>query len=60
MNEKWMIHENYLGAVIFGILAFGGILGVCIGNLMHLFTIIAGGLMSWTLWSEARQMIKHK
>ena len=43
MNEQWIIRENYVGSVIFGILALGGIFGVCAGNLIHLFTIIASG-----------------
>ena len=34
MNEQWIIRENYVGSVIFGILAFGGIFGVCAGNLI--------------------------
>ena len=33
MNEQWIIRENYVGSVIFGILALGGIFGVCAGNL---------------------------
>lgn len=36
MNEQWIIRENYVGSVIFGILALGGIFGVCAGNLIHL------------------------
>lgn len=59
MNEQGMIRENYVGSVIFGILAFGGIFGVCAGNLIHLFTIIASGSVSWALWHEAKQ-IKSK
>lgn len=58
MNEQWIIRENYAGSVIFGILAFGGIFGVCAGNLIHLFTIIASGSVSWALWYEAKQLAK--
>lgn len=55
-----MIRENYVGSVIFGILAFGGIFGVCAGNLIHLFTIIASGSVSWALWHEAKQIEKQQ
>jgi len=60
MNEQWIIRENYVGSVIFGILALGGIFGVCAGNLIHLFTIIASGSGSWGLWQEARQIEKRQ
>lgn len=59
MNEQWTIRENYVGSVIFGILAFGGIFGVCAGNLIHLFTIIASGSVGCALWHEARQIKKQ-
>ena len=59
MNEQWMIRENYVGSVIFGILALGGIFGVCAGNLIHLFTIIASGSVGCALWHEARQIKKQ-
>ena len=55
MNEQWIIRANYVGSVIFGILALGGIFGICAGNLIHLFTIIASGSVSWALWHEAKQ-----
>lgn len=58
MNEQWMIRENYVGSVIFGILALGGIFGVCEGNLTHLFTVIASGSVGCALWHEARQIKK--
>ena len=56
MNEQWIIRENYVGSV----LALGGIFGVCAGNLIHLFTIIASGSVSWALWQEARQIEKRQ
>lgn len=59
MNEQWIIRENYVGSVIFGILALGGIFGICAGNLIHLFTIIASGSVSWALWHEAKQIQKR-
>lgn len=59
MNEQWMIRENYVGSVIFGILALGGIFGVCAGNLIHLYTIVACSSVSWALWHEAKQIQKQ-
>ena len=51
MNNRWIIRENYVGAAIFGLLAFGGALGMCAGNTIHLLTTV-----SWVLWREAKQL----
>lgn len=58
MNEQWTIRENYVGSMIFGTLALGGIFGVCTGNLIHLITIIVSGAVSWALWHEAKRLTK--
>ena len=55
MNNRWIIRENYVGAAIFGLLAFGGALGMCAGNTIHLLTTVISGSVSWVLWREAKQ-----
>lgn len=46
MNNRWIIRENYVGAAIFGLLAFGGALGMCAGNTIHLLTTVISGSVS--------------
>lgn len=53
MNDLQQIWEDRLGAFIFGLLALGGIYGVCLGAWFHLFTVCVCVLVSWALWSEA-------
>lgn len=49
MNNRWIIRENYVGAAIFGLLAFGGALGMCAGNTIHLLTTVISGSVSWVV-----------
>ena len=56
MNNRWIIRENYVGAAIFGLLAFGGALGMCAGNTIHLLTTVISGSVSWVLWREVKQL----
>ena len=51
MNNRWIV-----GAAIFGLLAFGGVLGMCAGNTIHLLTTVISGSVSWVLWREAKQL----
>lgn len=54
--NKHLILENKIGAVIFGLLAIGGIYGLCVGNAIHLFTLGVCSLMSWVLWRETKEL----
>lgn len=49
MNDLQQIREDRLGAFIFGLLALGGIYGVCLGAWFHLFTVCVCVLVSWAL-----------
>ncbi len=56
MNDLQQIREDRLVAFIFGLLALGGMYGVCLGSWFHLFTVCICGLVSWALWQEANEL----
>lgn len=51
--------ENRIGAIVFGLLAVGGLCGLLAGNWVHLYTLTACGSVSWALWCEAKHIDKR-